>query len=188
MTTPANLPALERHYRNFFAGHEAEAFECPEGPLAGIAPWLRVLRFGPGPRTGLWSYVSLGAHGLNGIDGQGLEFVVLADEPDPGLVELLAMTAYFSHTAKFGVGHTVPIGRPWREGSKCDELLLALPYPLGPELEEADLGDRQVRVLWLLPITRSESRYRHANDLEALESLFDEAEIEFWNVDREPVA
>lgn len=141
----------------------------------------------PGPRSGLWSYVSLGAHALNGDGDRGLEFVVQSDAPDQGLVELLAMAAYYSSTATFGVGHTVPIGWPWRPGSTCDQLLLSLPYPLGPELEVAPLGACDVQVLWLLPITRSEAEYRHHHDLEALESRFDAAAIEYWRIDREPV-
>jgi hypothetical protein len=28
-------------------------------------------------------------------------------------------------------GHTVPIGRPWVRGSRCDRLLVRLPYPWG---------------------------------------------------------
>ena len=187
MTIFVSQQALEHHYRDFFAGHEAEQFEWSEGKITEIAPWFRVMRFAPGPRLDLWSYVSLGAHHLNTNEGWGLEFVVHSDEPDHGLVELLAMTAYYSSTAQFGVGHTVPIGWPWRQGSNCDQLLLSLPYPLGSALEVAHLGDSHARVLWLLPITKSESQYRHANDLETLESRFDSAAIEYWRVDREPI-
>jgi hypothetical protein len=39
-------------------------------------------------------------------------------------------------------------------------------------------------VLWLLPITEAEKRYKNTAGLEALEQRFDEMELEYWRSDR----
>ncbi|MFI7602077.1 hypothetical protein [Actinoplanes sp. NPDC049681] len=35
-------------------------------------------------------------------------------------------------------GPTVPIGRPWLDGSHCDHYLVSLPYPIGPDFETCE--------------------------------------------------
>jgi hypothetical protein len=59
-------------------------------------------------------------------------------------------------------------------------MLVSLPYPFGPELEMATIGDHSVRLLWLLPITAAERRYKIEHGLEALESRFDDAGLRYW--------
>jgi len=56
-------------------------------------------------------------------------------------------------------------------GSRCDRLLVSLPYPWGPNLQTCHVGDRHVDFLWLLPITQEECDFKVTNGLEALESL-----------------
>ncbi len=144
----------------------------------------------PGPRTGLWAYVSVGAH-LVADSGERLEFLLLAPHPDDSFVELVTMTAYYhadpDRSFRLGVGHTVPIGRPWIPGSQCCHLLVSLPYPLGPELERAQDSSGPVRILWLLPITDQERAFKKDNGLEALEQRFDSARLEYWVPDRASV-
>jgi hypothetical protein len=110
-----------------------------------------------------------------------LEFVLYAPATaDEVHVETLTMIAYYHAGGgdhALDLGHTVPIGRPWVPGSTCDQLLVSLPYPWGPELENGTVPGGHVRVLWLLPITAVEKEFRHSHGLEALEQRFDTAGI-----------
>ena len=63
-------------------------------------------------------------------------------------------------------------------------LLVALPYPWGPELQSCHVGDRHVDFLWLLPITKQERDFKVANGLEAPEAVFDERELRYWDPHR----
>ncbi|MFE5519143.1 suppressor of fused domain protein [Streptomyces virginiae] len=73
--------------------------------------------------------------------------------------------------------HSVPIGEPWVPGSTCDHLLISLPYLHGPDLEHCPLPGGHARILWTLPVTAAEIGFRRRQGHEALEQLFDEAEI-----------
>jgi hypothetical protein len=54
---------------------------------------------------------------------------------------------------------------------------VSLPYIQGPDFEWCDIGDEQVRLLWLTPITRAEADYAREHGPEALESLLEEKEV-----------
>jgi hypothetical protein len=104
-------------------------------------------------------------------------------------VELLTMTAFYHETEGLGLGHTFPIGEPWLAGSMCDQFLVSLPYPFGPGLEVCESAGlrRLIRFLWLLPITQAEREYSREHGVEALERLFDDHAIEFWEPQRRSV-
>ena len=102
-------------------------------------------------------------------------------------VELLAMTVFYHRGGKLGLGHTLPLGEPWMEGSMCDHFLVSLPYPFGPDLEIVHVGDRHVEFLWLLPITEAERDLKVADGLETLESRFEEVGLHYWEIDRTSV-
>ena len=97
------------------------------------------------------------------------------------------MTVFYHRGGKLGLGHTLPIGEPWAPGSLCDHLLVSLPYPFGPGLEIAHIGDRHVEFLWLLPITEAERQLKVSYGLEALQSRFDGVGLRYWQVDRPSV-
>ncbi len=80
-----------------------------------------------------------------------------------------------------GQGHTLPIGEPWLPGSAGDHLLVSLPYPFGPGLQTCHVGDLHVDLLWLLPITATERQYKIEHGLEALDTRFEQAGLEYWN-------
>lgn len=148
------------------------------------APWFRVLRFSPGPRYNLYAFVSLGASALRDEEG-GLEFAIFSEHNSSRFVELVTMTAHYHKSHCLGVGHTVPVGEPWVQGSTCNHYLVSLPYPLGPEFEVCCTKSSHVHMLWLLPITEQERDYKVQHGLEALESLFDEKALEYWDFRRE---
>ena len=52
---------VEAHARRFFKGHAAEVKVWPRGAMLRSYPSFHVLEFAPGPRSGLWTYVSVGA-------------------------------------------------------------------------------------------------------------------------------
>ena len=184
----AAVEAVEQHLCAFFAGHEITPLVWPVGPADQRLRGFRVLRIGPGPRTGLWVFASVGASTI--ADGGRQEFVLCAPTDDPLHLETVAMVATYHAGGgrdRLGLGHTVPIGRPWVAGSECSVLLVSLPYPFGPELERCAIPSGEVQLLWLLPITEAELRFKQAYGLEALEQRFDAVGLEYWRPDRQSV-
>ncbi|MFJ9448307.1 suppressor of fused domain protein [Kitasatospora sp. NPDC101235] len=169
---------VEAHVQTFFAGHSVEVMDCDLGPERQEEPvGLRVLVVGPGPRGDSWAYVTAGCWAAD-EDGRGLEFVMTAHACDERFVELMAMLACY-HCAghRLDLEHSMPIGEPWVLGSACDHLLISLPYLHGPDLEHCPLPGGHARILWALPVTTAEIEFRRNHGHEALEQLFDEAEI-----------
>lgn len=177
--------ALRTHVQAFFAGHQYEEEVWTLGPAPDVLPRLRVSRLSPGPRTGLWVYATVGA--WEARTDHMLEFLIVAPAPDLRQVELLTMAAYYHRTQGLGVGHTLPIGEPWLEGSACDCLLVSRPYPFGPDLEVCRLGKEYLHFLWLLPITSAERAFKVEHGLEALEQRFEECGLEYWKPERDSV-
>jgi hypothetical protein len=131
--------------------------------------------------------LSIGASAITHHGSGLLEFFVAAPSEDLRHVELVTMVAWYHKTKALGWGHTIPIGHPWLPGSLCDHLLVSKPYPFGPDFEVFNDNGGHVHVLWLLPITSAEREFKVANDLEALEQLFDNAAIEYWIAHRKSV-
>lgn len=157
------------------------------GPIAKVVPSFEVVRFSPGPKIDLWVYCSVGASTIKHEDSGLHEFVVVSPIESDRLIEMLAMITYYHSNHKLGFGHTLPIGEPWLENSKCTNWLISLPYPFGEELEIMPLNGTNVHVAWLLPITDTERDFKVKNDLEALEQLFDDSELEYWDINRKSV-
>lgn len=175
---------LEQHVRNFFDRREIQSFTWPSGPILEQNPHFRALRVAPSNPQGLWTYVSVGGWAGTEAENVGTEFILCTAIEDIRAVELLAMTVFYHRGGKLGPGHTLPLGEPWMAGSLCDHFLVTLPYPFGPDLEIAHVGDRHVEFLWLLPITKAERDLKVADGLEALESRFEEAGLHYWEIDR----
>ncbi|MCL9780965.1 suppressor of fused domain protein [Vibrio sp. S4M6] len=175
------------HYCDFFQGHEHEIFSWYAGPVLEAIPQFRVFRASPGSEIDLWVYGTIGVSSIEHPDSGRLEFVMLSDEENPRCVELLAMVAYYHQTRNVKLGFSLSIGQPWISNSMCDHLLLSLPYPFGPDLEICNLKDGHAHVYWLLPITENESAYKVKHGLDALEGIFEEQELSYWEVDRKSV-
>ena len=178
---------VEAHVRRYFKGHDARARTWPRGRMARSNPGFHVLAFAPGPKSGLWSYVSVGAVDFRAPSDRRLEFLLATEDWTERAVELVTMAAWYHSTHGLGLGHTLPIGEGWVPGATCDHFLLSRPYPYGPALEELAVEGEQARILWLLPITGAEKDYAVTHGLEALERLFDSNEIEYWAADRPSV-
>ncbi|WP_426503333.1 suppressor of fused domain protein [Dactylosporangium sp. McL0621] len=176
--TPAARALLE-HLRARFPGRKVAVLPPAPGPIRDRVPGLHILRLDP--EDGGRLYVTSGVWDATQHDGEGLEFLLYAPEPaDEQHAETLSMVAYYHAGGGGGAldhGHTVPIGRPWAGASECDHLLVSLPYPWGPALEECPVPGGRARLLWLLPVTEAEKTFRHARGLEALERRFESAGI-----------
>jgi len=176
--------ALEEHVRRYFDGHAVEPFTWDAGPIRQTNPHFRALRVAPKSPQGLWTYVSIGGWAATAEGNQGLEFVLTVPFETPRAVELLAMTVYYQRGGHLGLGHTFPVGEPWLPGSNCDNVLVSLPYPFGPDLQRCHVGDRHVDFLWLLPITEEERAFKVAHGQEALEARFDQIALRYWELGR----
>lgn len=209
MTSNPTTEVVDQHIRLFFAGHAITSHQFQAGPAVRTLPHLRVLQVAPGPRTGCWVYLSLGASTIVREDSGLLEFFLITPAENASHVELVTMIAWYHQTRGLGHGHTVPIGRPWLPDSALDHLLVSTPYPFQraqqpesgaesgvshapregctsepnnqpPELEVCNFDGGHVHFLWLLPITSAEREFKKSNGLEALEQRFEDAAIEYW--------
>jgi hypothetical protein len=179
--------ALEEHVRRSFPGQVVESLGWDRGPIVETNPHFHVLQVAPNTDHPLWAYVSIGGWNSAGEAGREMEFILAAPAKTERAVELLAMAVYYNRNGRLGLGHTCPIGEPWLSGSQCDHVLVSVPYPFPPSIETAHVGDRHVEFLWLLPITESERDFKVRRGLEALESRFDEAAIDYADPHRPSV-
>ena len=171
---------VRSHLDRFWPDHPHGEFVWALGPISESYPRFRVRRIVPVERRDPWVYVTVGAWEATRDDPHGTEFLLLSPTEDPRHVELLAMVTVLHADGRFhlSVGSTVDIGRPWSDGSAADHLLVSLPYPYGPDLEMCDLGERHVRFLWLVPITRAEANLARSSGPEALERLLEQSDVD----------
>ena len=184
--------AVLAHVRRFFAGHRVDVREPPDARVHDRIPGFSIAAVAPGPVIGKHVYVSIGCWDAVHDADHGLEFILVAPDATPRHPLLMTIAAYYHANPndadfRLDVGHTVPIGEPWSPGSACDHLLVSLPYPFGRELEICAWDGGHARLLWLLPITAAERDFRTANGLEALEQRFDDAALQYWDIERASV-
>ena len=175
---------IVKHYQTFFEGHESKLLCWTLGPINDVVSHFEVIRFAPGNKINLWIYCSVGASTIKHNESGLHEFVIVSPIESDRVVEMLAMVTYYHSNHNRGFGHTLPIGEPWLENSKCTNWLVSLPYPFGEELEIMPVGNTHAHVAWLLPITDAEREFKVQNGLEALEQKFDDAELEYWQINR----
>ncbi|GAA3206335.1 suppressor of fused domain protein [Actinocorallia longicatena] len=178
MSESAPIDAVEEHVQAYFADHgvASEPYDLGHNRRHKI-PGLRIITVSPGPLADTWTYVTAGCS--TSVPGQepGLEFLLSAPGREKAFAELLAMIAYYHASYRLELAHSMPLGMPWTEGSRCDHLLTTRPRPHGPELEHCTLPAGRARLLRILPVTPDELVFRRANGHEALEALFAEASL-----------
>jgi hypothetical protein len=182
--------AVVKHLWSVFPGQEVVVEGPWPGPIRDLVPDLHIARVRPRRDRKHWLYVTASLWHATQRHGHALDFALFAPEVSPIHLETLTMTAYYHATGgsyELDHSHTVPIGRPWLPGSKCSHLLVSLPYPWGPKLEQCDVPGGHSRILWLLPISEEERVFRHAHGLEALEQKLEDAAIDPLDPEREPV-
>jgi len=171
--------ALEAHVASWFP-HEWEEFSWQDGSIASRFPEFRVARGRASPESS-WCYVTLGAWQATRDDHHALEFFLLSPRPTAYHVETLAELTLQCADAdpKPGLGAVIDTGRPWIEDGVADHFFVTLPYPFGPEFEDVLLDDLHVRILWLLPITKTEADFLRREGIDAFEELAESSGVEF---------
>lgn len=181
MTEPHDITNHEtRHLEEFWPDRQFDDFEWTVGPIKSRLPRFRVRRIEPSARSDPWVYVTLGAWEGRASDPHPKEFMLLSPVESALHVELLAMVAHLEADQRFvlQVGSTVPIGRPWLPGATADHLLVSLPYPFGPSLENLLVHGRHIRFLWLVPITAREAALVLSNGHQQLEEALESRDID----------
>jgi hypothetical protein len=156
-----------------------------KGPKEKLLSDFHVLEFPPNQKHSMFCYCTVGMS-ADRLDGNLIELVVYAPKPDNSLVELLTVCAsYHRNVLPLNIHHTVNIGQPWLDESKCDHAFISLPYLDGQELEIFNFEDSEIHCYWLIPITEKERDFKIENGCEALEQLFEEKQIDYLNPDRD---
>lgn len=135
----------------------------------------------------MWTYSTVAM--AQPDDAFPLELHLVSPYQEGSLVELLYVTAHYHRTgALLGLGHSINFGRPWLPDSQCDRGLVSLPYLDGPTLEKCHANGREVRCLWLIPITAAEADLKQLLGLEALEQRFEQTGFNYLDPKRSSVA
>lgn len=177
--------AIAEHYRRLWG----EFATClpPGGPAHELPNDFVILCFPPTQARNMWTYATRGM--AQPEDAFPLELHLVSPYQDGGLVELLYATVHYHCTgARLGLGHSINFGRPWLAGSACDRGLVSLPYLDGPKLEICHAQDRDVRCLWLIPITAAEAQLKQSLGLETLEQRFEQSGFNYLDPHRSSVA
>ena len=165
--------SFDKHLRRYFPDGEHEDVAPKRPGIEEVLPGFRVRRIAPDDPEEPWIYVTNGAAQAAGPGEDGAEYVLAAPAADPVLVEMLAAlaTVNVDPARRLGVGSVIALGRPWIAGAPAEHLLVAPPYPFGAGVELCELEERDVVVLWLLPITAAEARFVRAQGYDAFEEI-----------------
>ena len=177
--TKTYCEALTEHYERVWKRPGTERVWL-RGPVAVLPEGFCVLEFSPGQGRDMWTYGTCGMS--TAVDEQAIELHLFSPVQAEELVELLTVVAHYHRTgARLGSGHTVNFGRPWLPGSRCSFGLISRPYLDGPSLEvmHGRASRHEVRCLWLIPITAREVEFKKQRGLQALEDLFQAANINY---------
>ena len=177
------IAKLQQHFEIYF-GLKGKALTLDKGQKEKLHSDFFVLEFPPNKRHSMFCYCTVGMS-ADRLDENQIELVVYAPKPDASLVELLTVCAsYHRNVLPLNIHHTVNIGQPWLDDSKCDHAFISLPYLDGEELELFNFEGNEIHCYWLIPITEKERDYKIDNGCEALEQLFEEKQFDYLNPDR----
>lgn len=182
---------IREHVSKSWPGHPLEAFAWMQGPISRALPHFRVLRVQAAHMNEPWVYISCGVWASETKADHRFEFAIFSPTESPVHVETLAMLANYHADEQhvLSPGDVVQIGRPWMDGGTCDWLLVSLPYPFPIGFEHLAVPDTTMRIrfLWLVPITDDEAAFTKQYGVEALESQFEAAGINYLNPSRRSV-
>jgi hypothetical protein len=179
------LALIADHYAKSWRG-AGEALKWRLGPTEQLPPGFHILVFAPRADREMWTYATCGMSQQN--DAPPIELHLFSPVCTETHVELLTVIAHFHLTGAYlDVGHTVNFGRPWLVKSHCDHGFISLPYLDGPKLEWLEATERNIRFLWLVPITPEELRFKKTYGLEALEDRLEERQFNYLNPTRSSV-
>ncbi|MBI1783398.1 MAG: suppressor of fused domain protein [Sphingobacteriales bacterium] len=175
---------LRQHYESYF-GSTGKRLTLDKGPKEKLHFNFYVLEFQPNQKHNMVSYCTVGMS-VDRLDDNLIELVIYSPKSDNALVELLTVCAsYHRNVLPLNLHHTVNIGQPWLDNSKCDHAFISLPYLNGQELELFNFTNSIIHCYWLIPITEKERDFHSEKGCEALEQLFEEKQIEYLNPNRD---
>jgi hypothetical protein len=180
MSSASLVEAVRAHLARVFPGRAQETLAWTAGGIVVNLPELAIVRLAPPASGGAWLHVSAGASEPPMEDGYGLELLLLAPTPDPLATKLLAMVANLHADPRYplSLGQVVEIGQPWLPGASADHLLVTLPTIFDPELEWLSDRERNVRFVWLVPITRPEADFARKHGYVALQEKLGAAQLD----------
>jgi len=163
MSDDSLIDAVRAHAARIFPGQRLETLAWDEGGIVENLSELAVVRVAPaaGSPAPIWIHLTAGASVAPMDDGYGLEFVLLTSAPEKLAAKLLAMVANLHADERYplSLGQTLEVGHGWLPGASADHLLVALPTFFDPELEWLSDRARNIRFIWLVPITRAEAEF-----------------------------
>jgi hypothetical protein len=174
------VEAVRAHLARVFPGRALETLAWDEGGVVPNLPELAVLRVAPATADGAWLYVSAGASDPPLEDGFGIEFLLLAPAAEKLATKLVAMVANLHADPRYpmSLGQVVEIGQAWLPGGSADHLLVSLPTIFDPELEWLSDRERNVRFVWLVPITAPEAELARKRGYLALQEKLGAAQLD----------
>src|SRR5688572_11971935 len=118
---------LQQHYEEYFKiKGQKQIWDI--GPTEKLHPEFYILEFKPNKIHNMWAYCTCGMS-LDREVNYLLEIVIYSPRQDKALSELLTLVAsYHRNVAPLDLHHTVNIGQPWLDNSKCDHGFISLPY------------------------------------------------------------
>jgi Suppressor of fused protein (SUFU) len=179
--------SIREHAQGYFVDATISEHQWRDRTIRRFFPQFRVLEISPGSVCNFWTFVSSGGHKTKHKNAGLTEFMIITEKPDLRQIQLLGMNAVYYKDHYLEPGDSYAIGEPWVAGSRCDHILISLPYPYGQDWEICGLENGHLHIYWLLPITSEEHEYKVKNGAEALEELFERKGLEFWKTGRKSV-
>jgi hypothetical protein len=178
--------AIYDHVAAFWLNSTISEERWEHGPIEKNIPGFRVLKL----KSNQWDrpiiYATSGCFSVKAEEHVRHEFFLISPTEDIRHVETMTKLANFYADKDYTleVGTIVSIGAPWMEGSKCNNLLISIPYPYGPKLEWLKTNDACVRFLWALPITEREAGFAELHGFFALEEKLDACKVNYLDIHR----
>jgi len=177
---------LQRHYERVWS-RPTEVCPFDAGPVHELPPGFRVLCAAPDAKRVLWTYATAGLSSSKRVPA--IELHLFSPRKSLGLVELLyAVAHYHCNGPGLDWAHTVNLGRPWLDSSKCEYGLVSRPYLDGPDLENYSDEEGGVKCYWLVPITADEVRLKVRQGIDSLEDEFERQQFNYADPGRKSVA
>lgn len=171
---------LTKHYETYF-GMKGKRLTLQQGPTDKLHKDFFILEFPYNDKHQMFCYCTIGMS-VDRLDENLIELFVYSPKSDKLLVELLTVCAsYHRNGLPLALHHTVNIGQPWLDNSKCDHGFISLPYLDGEQLEVFDFSGRSIHCYWFIPITEKERDFKIEKGCEALEQLFEDNQFDYLN-------
>ena len=185
------IDAVRAHAARVLPGRALETLRWEEGGVVANLPEFAVVRVAPAADAAgsAWLHLTAGASTAPLEDGYGIELILLTRAPEKLAVKLLAMVANLHADERYplSLGQVLEIGHGWLPGARADHLLVALPTAFDPELEWLSDRSRNVRFIWLIPITRREAEFAKKHGPVALQEKLGASRADLAALVRESV-